>query len=151
MRLLPTESPTISPSVPQMFYQFSFSSLSCPSAPSKSIPSAHMPHTITVSPKYCQMYTSLGTFLLLLFNLTNSLNQMLCYSGLAVIAQQSNVYKVEKYKTSHWCKVYTWSLQLLQALFSWQKNGTQRFGQIQSQIQFICHAINQVENTPQKV
>lgn len=44
------------------------------------------------------MYISLETSLLLLLNLTNSLSQMLCYSGLEVIEHQSNVHKEKSRK-----------------------------------------------------
>lgn len=43
------------------------------------------------------MYTSLGTFSLLLLKLTNSWSQMWCYSGLEVMEHQSNVEKVENF------------------------------------------------------
>lgn len=49
------------------------------------------------------MYTSLGTFLLLLLNVTNSFSQMLCYIGLAVIEHQSNVCKVKNFTSVHNC------------------------------------------------
>lgn len=125
MRLLPSESLTILPADVQMFYHFSPSSISCPSAPSKSLPSTHMPHTITVPPKQCQMYTSLGTFLLLFLNLTNSLSQMLCYIGLAVIEHQSNTkHKSRKLYIGAQC------IQLLDRLNFHNKNGTLWFSKI---------------------
>lgn len=56
------------------------------------------------------MYTSPGTFVLLLLNLTNRLSQMLCYSGSEVIEHQSNVHKVENFTLVHRAHMVTAAL-----------------------------------------